>query len=690
MRIAHDVLQRFLDVPSQVDALRALMDDMGLEVKRVQEAPNGQSIFTLELLANRGDHHCYEGVATELCGRLGGMVRVPEQAELVVGTSPWPIDNQTDGCLRYTATLMEKTGHGNLPAEDLRTLEAAGIHSLTSPIDATNLVNLEIGQPTHAFDADTLDGPICIRRSIAGEDCHPLFSDKRVAVPEGTIVIADDSKILAVAGVIGCEESKTTESTTRLLIESATFDPVSVRKASRALDTHTDSSARFERGADPERALRGAGRVVHLLQAAGWTLRGASGQVGDWSDPEVRIPLSIAATNRFLGVQLSVDDAATILGRFGFTSDANGPDMLQVRVPPRRAWDVVFAADLYEEIAKAVGYNNTPSTLPDVDLGAVPSDAELRKRAAEEVLLGNGFYEVFTDGFYGRHTRDMLGITEDHPLWAHVETQNALDRGYGLLKNNALSQALEAVVMNARMRSGDVRVYEWTRTFHPTGLATSRRQSPCTERRLLWAIAAGRDRARAWTDQSRAADPWFFKGLVEELAVALRLPLTVGPMDASQPLSDRLHPGRQASIRLSDHVVGILGEVHPSLCKRHKLKRVRPVYLEVEAQALLTAGHNPAFVEPPEWQPIVRSLAFALPVDTAAGNVTHALTEAAPPWLIDCRISDHFDAEGVRSLTWSLSFANDPGDKRSADDVNAACEAMATAVTATCAGVNQR
>lgn len=685
MKIHADILRQYIELPRDLHALRALLDDCGLEVKRLESDGH----MTLELLANRGDHHAYEGLARELCGRLGNPVRLPEIAELQVGESPWPLRLETDRCLVYTATLLTG-GTGRLPPEVLAPLTAAGIHSLTAPIDATNLVNLELGQPTHAFDADTLDGPITIRLSRPGEQAWPLFAAERVTVPTGTLVIADDSKILAIAGVIGCEESKTTANTRRLLLESATFDPVSVRIAGRALGIHTDSSARFERGADPARPLVGAGRVVHLLERyAGWRRSGPSGRVGAWTDPARLIGLNVATAAHFLNADLGVEEAAERLRRYGFAVSAEA-GALQVRVPPHRLWDVESVADLYEELAKSIGYNATPATLPPVDMGAQPLPREEHKRRAEEILLGQGFYELFTDGFYAREMREKLGLSPAHPLWPHVEIQNALDRGYALLKNNGLAQAMATVATNLRFRNEQVRAYEWTRTFHPRPGDSSRAFAPCTERPILWAVALGTP--PSWDNRSRPSDAMLLKGVVEELAVELGIPLTLGPAEPTHPLAGCLHPGRQAVVRLGDRTVGILGEVHPNVVRGFGVKRGAPVYLEIEADALLgTAGHRPDYVEPSNLHPVVRSLAFGLPPGVEAGAVAATLAEAGPSWLREVAITDLFlPGEGLRAVTFELRYANTDGAGRSAEEVNAATEAMVRAVTGAFPTVKQR
>jgi phenylalanyl-tRNA synthetase beta chain len=582
-------------------------------------------------------------------------------------------------CLRYSGTLLECESSGSLSAGAIATLEAAGIHSLSAPVDATNLSNLEIGQPTHAFDADTIDGAIVIRVTEAGEQAWPLFQEQKVELPEGTLVIADNSKILAVAGVIGCEESKTTEHTKRLLLESATFDPIAVRKASRALNIHTDSSARFERGADPTLALVGAGRVAHLLvEEAGWRHVGPTGLVGDWKDPNRCISISLEGVNAFLATDLTADEVASRLSRYGFqvTVDQAQPIVFLVRIPPHRLWDVEFPADLYEELAKSIGYNATPISLPKVDMGSLPREQDLRKLRAEDVLIGHGFYEVFTNGFYGRDTRALLGISEGHPLWRHVETTNARDRDYSLLKNNCLGQALEAVSKNMRMRHDEIKAYEWTRTFHPNEQADN---GVCTETDLLWGIVNGADRAKQWAGVERPADPLFLKGVLEELATELGLGLKTVPLPPEYPIVSLLHPRRSFGVAINGELAGAAGEIHPVILKAYKIKRARPCYFEIDAKALLGPGKRPVYVEPPSYHPVIRSLAFTLPHGIAAGEIERCMSAAAPPSLSSVQIVDEYRHEGagaeLRTITYELTFAN-PDFSITAEEVNGVAEQL--------------
>lgn len=689
MRIARDVLERFTALPTNNRELRLLMDDVGLEVKRIDDS-SGPVIFTLELLANRGDHHCYRGVAREITGRTGLPLLDHSTATLDLDGSGWPVDVRSDKLLRYTTTTLVRTGSGALDDDARRVLEAGGLHSVSAPVDATNIVNLEIGQPTHVFDAAKVQGAIVVRESVSGERAWPLFTEEHIDLPAGTLVIADDVKILAIAGVIGCEDSKATIESERIILESAAFDPVSVRKASRALSIHTDSSARFERGSDPERALTGAARVVELLQRCGWSLEGGTTVVGSWVDPERSILLDTTAANGFLGTTWEPEEIADILDRYGFTSAIDDVH-LQVRVPSWRLWDVAYPADLYEELAKSVGYNTVPTTLPPVGMGSVRSSKERRRARVEEVLLGAGFYECITDGFYGRAERELLGIDESHPLWEHMSTTNALDRAYGLLKNNALAQAVRAVSDNHNRRQGNLKLYEWTRTFKPNGRSASRTQSPCDETPLLWGVCVGEDNP-GWAGTARPADALFLKGVIEEIGVEIGLNLSLVSPDPRHPITSLLHGGRSAAIALDGHTIGVLGEVHPGIVQRAKLKRVRPVYFELNAEALLAPGNRPPYAEPPVEQPMDRTLAFSLPMRVEAESISAWLHASGPEWLQSVEILDlySYDDEGAprRAVTYGLRFTAGRG----ADDVNDLLDQLIAAVIEQfgSAGVTQR
>ncbi|MGZ5442878.1 MAG: phenylalanine--tRNA ligase subunit beta [Thermoanaerobaculia bacterium] len=692
MKFLLEHLRTHTDIPEASAEARELLDEVGIEVKSLDTTDVG-TVVNCEILANRGDHYCYQGVAREVRGRTGGALHFPKLRKLdVLPADDTRVRVETPLCLVYTVTeLFRGDAKGVLPTEVLAPLIAADVHSINAPVDASNLTNFDIGQPTHAFDADTIDGPITIRTSRKGEKAWMLFTPEAVEIPEGTLVIADDSKILGVAGVIGCVESGITDKTTRILLESACFDPVAVRIASRQLNQATDAAARFMRGGDPTLPLVGAARVAYLLEKHAAYRVGNAYTAGDWKDPIRRIDVDVKKTARFISApDMAALEMAERLTRYGFTvempqSKVEGGRMkaesgepfilhpssfiLQVTVPPHRLWDVHFEADLAEEVLKSVGYNATAITLPHVEMGALPSHAENVAERVNEVLVAEGFYEIFTDSFYGRGVRDRLGIAEGDPLWAHVEMQNSIERNYSLMRNNTIAQALDALATNVNNRLANVKMFEWARVYLPD----------MREQGILWALANGRDRGPFWGDKGRPADSIYLKGIVEQLRLELRVDLRVGTSDG-HPLERFFHPGRRAGIRLGDALVGILGELHPTLVARFDIKRQRPVYFQIHADALLVPPLPRVYAEPPSRQPIVRNVAYAIPRGITAAEVRDTLVSAAPPFLREIRMVDLFELPDARAVTFEIEYLSE--EALTGETINAATEAMMAAVTA--------
>lgn len=678
MKISAKVLGRFCPgMPQEPKALRKLLDDLGVEVKRL-DVQATDAHLTLELLANRGDHHCYAGVAREVAARTKTPLKTPTARQLEIGAAPLPLRIESEKCLLYTATPLRVTGglSKSLGKEAEELLGAAGLLTGNAAIDVTNLVNLEIGQPSHAFDRARIQGGITIRLSRAGEKAWLLFTPEPREIPAGTLVIADDVKVLAIAGVIGCEDSKIQDDTKEIILESAAFDPVSVRLGGRSLQTFTDASARFERGCDVTLATVAAGRIAHLLAEAGVAeVTGPTGVVGDWKDPERRITLRHSELGAFLGRHFEPAEVVQRLEAYGFRHHEG----LSFQVPPHRLWDVESEEDLFEEVARSIGFNDLPEGLPPVGLGARPSREQVMLGVAEDVLVGSGFYEVYTDGFYSRAIPERLGQSEGTPLFAHVETVNSLDNSFSLLKNNCLAQALQAVADNLNVKAQDVRLYEWTRTFHPDAKAAN---GVCTERDVLYGICSGKERPEAWESGGRAADVFFLKGMVEELKKSLDLPLELTDPDPAYALTSLLHPHRCLSLRVAGKSVGVVGEVLPQVLQAFGIKFAKACYFEISRDALLAepAG-SAAFVMPPDVPDIDRMLSFAVPAGVSVRELVPLLKAAAPAWLSRISVADVFAGSGEgqkRAVAFKLSFG--AAESRTHEQLNDACTAMVKSV----------
>jgi phenylalanyl-tRNA synthetase beta chain len=690
MKISANVLKRFCaGTPADPKVLRRLLDDVGVEVKRL-DVQGADALLTLELLANRGDHHCYAGVAREVAARTKTPLTLPESRALPVGAPPLPLKIESEKCLLYTATPFRVTGglKKSLGKAADELLNAAGLLTGNAAIDVTNLVNLELGQPSHAFDRARIQGGITIRLSRAGEKAWLLFTPEARDLPIGTLVIADDVKVLAIAGVIGCEDSKIQDDTSEIILESAAFDPVAVRIGGRALAVHTDASARFERGSDPTLAAVAAGRIAQLLAEAGVAeVTGSLGVVGAWRDPERVLALRASELSAFLGRDFPESEIVARLAAYGF--EARGT--LGFKVPAHRLWDVESEEDLFEEVARSVGFNDLPEGLPPVALGARPSQDEVLLRVAEDVLVGAGFYEMYTDGFYSRQIPERLGQTEGSPLFAHVETVNSLDNSFSLLKNNCLAQAVQAVADNLNVKAQDVRLYEWTRTFHPDPKSEN---GVCRERDVLYGVCSGKERPEAWEAGGRQADVFFLKGVVEQLKKSLDLPLEVTAPDPSYALTALLHPHRSLSLRIGGKSVGVVGEVSPQVLQAFGIKFAKACYFEISRDALLAPPRgSAAFEMPPVMPDIERMLSFAVPAGVSISEVVPLLKAGAPAWLERISVADVFAGASdaaKRAVAFKLVFnATEP---RTSEQLNDACAAMVKSVVDALSsrGVEQR
>lgn len=669
MKIVLEHLRTHIDgLPERLHDARELLDDVGIEVKTAETSDLG-TVFNLELLANRGDHYCYAGIAREVGGRTGGRLRYTPLAKLnVVPATSDIVRIESPLCLVYTVTeLFRGEAAAPLPSEVILPLTAAEIHSISPSVDASNLANLDVGQPTHAFDADTIDGPIVIRTSRKGEKAWMLFTPEAVEIPEGTLVITDASKILGIAGVIGCVESSVTDKTTRILLESATFDPVAVRISSRQLNQQTDAAARFMRGGDPTAPLIGAARVAYLLEKYAGYRVGNAYTAGDWKDPLRTIELDVASTAKFISVEdMKPFEMAERLTRYGFAVET-GDTTLRVQVPPHRLWDVQFPADLAEELVKSYGYNATATTLPRVEMGALPTHEENVAEAVNDVLVAEGFYEIYTDSFYGPRMREKLGVGEGDPLWAHVELQNSQEKDYALMRNNTLAQALDALVTNLNLKTTNLKMYEWAKIYF----------ADMSEQAVLWGLVNGRDRGPFWGDKGRAADAIYVKGVLEQLRMELRVDIALGASSGYR-MERFFHPGRRAGIVVNGVLRGIVGELHPAVLQRFDIKRQRPVYFEIETASLLATPLPKTYSEPPSRQAVVRNVAYAVPRGIAAGEVGATLLAAAPPFLRAVRITDLFELPEANAVTFEIEYLADRA--LTSEEVNAATEGMMAAV----------
>lgn len=678
MKMTSRGLRSFLpSLPEDAKVLRNALDESGIEVKNLNVSPDDGIEVTLEFLANRGDHRCYYGVARELSARLALPLSELTVEPLTVASGGPAAAVMSGLCLAYTLTPLEVLdGVATIPADSAARLAAAGFSAGHPVVDAAEAAGLELGQPVRAYDADRVAGAIEVRVSRTGESFRPAGAHATCTLPEGTLVVADEEKILSVAGVAISEVAGVSADTERVLLESAAYDPVAVRLAAAALGISNAMSQRFERGCDPTAPQIGAGRALHLLSECGAAKRnGPTSEPRRWEGSLPVLPLDAAEVSDFIGTEFTPADIADRLGSYGFRAADGG-----FEVPGTRIWDVREPEDLYEELARHAGFDQLPEVPLPVGVGVAPTAEETLVRSIGDTLVSLGFYETFTEGFYGKDALKILSPADGHPLSQHIGIANAEDRRYSMLKNNCLAQAVGAVSSNLRFKQERVFLFEATRVFEPARDADN---GICRERPVVWAIASGDVQEGLWSQKPSAVDFFFIRGVAEEVAVRCGLELAVERLPTSHPLADFLHPYRSALLEIDGRPVGVCGEVHPDVRHRAELGAKRPVYLELDLAGWTVADDRvvgSGFREDPA---VERMLDFVLPQEVSSGEVLSVLRESTPAWVRSVNVADVYlpapDDPGYRSITYLLRLDSEPA--RAAEDFNRLLASLTAMVT---------
>lgn len=690
MKVLLNTLQDYCaTLPSAKQDIRDLLDDIGIEVKHIIDTPEGQ-VATVELLANRGDHHSYLGIAREISGKLNTAVIFPDCATLSFNQTPLQIAIETEHCFSYSLSrfLINPLNHINKKIQD--TLKTADALTGIAVVDVANFVGIELGQPLHVFDADKVKGNIIVRLSQPGETAQLLFTDKPQAIPAGTIVICDEEKILALGGIIGCTSAEVTADTQHILVESALFDPVTIRSKAKSLKLQTQASVRFERGGDPAMVLKAVERIKYLLeQELGGKQAGDTLFLQKKSFTVPVILLSLAKVRHYFSTPLLPEEIKSRLNAYGFLVETENeshcsvqnhenPDdiVFAIQVPSNRIWDIKSPQCIYEELAKSIGYNQLPTEFPPNCLGALlPHRYNMQKHIAA-LLTRLGFYEVILDSFYGLADIAKLEPDKFQKLAEHVRIINSIDKSFSLLKNNGLLQALNLVAFNQCYGIHNVKIFEITQIFHP------HKEQFCDQKSILWGLVNGHTE-KHWDNQSTMLSVWYVKGIIEEIFHELSLPYQIKNGLSSHLISNKLHPKRQAAIYYDGRMIGIFGEVHPLVVDRFELKNKRPIYFEMETSIFERQVIDfESIKEPSEFLPIKRSLSFHVPRGIETASIVDTIEKAASACLEYAEVTDLYESKEneteIRAFTFELIFENN--NKRSAQEINVALEQARAAV----------
>jgi phenylalanyl-tRNA synthetase beta chain len=667
MRISTSWLDELVTLPSG-DQLAHLFEMAGAGVEN-RQTDGEDEIYTLEVTSNRGDWLSAIGLAREVGAMTDKKLRIPtlewEEPE-ASGSFTVEIENP-DECGRYTGRLLENVKVGPSPEWMQKRLEQCGMRAVNNVVDITNYVMLETGQPLHAFDADKLRGQkIIVRRAQENEGITTLDGVERTLTSD-LMVIADAERAIAVAGVMGSEDSEVSETTTRILLESAHFAPSVVRRGKRALGLPSEASRRFERFVDPNGVLRAANRAAQLLmQHAGATVSEAI--VDRYAKPLLprRVELRTARCNAILGLKISAANQAKYLQRLGLRIDSQTDELIGVQVPTFRP-DITREIDLIEEVARINGYDAIPTTLPrGINAMAGRSLSQRLEERAKSALLRCGISEIVTYTMENERGVSKAGLVAAEA----VRLRNPLSDDYTQLRTSMLPSLLNVLQRNSRWGA---RVFEMGKVFLPR---TGQKQ-PDECRRLAFALMDSQTPTPHWQKSGTPADFFTLKAAIENLFLELGAPRPQW-RPATEP---SFHPGRYATISIDSQVLGYAGEIHPEVAARYDLSS-RAYYAEIEFDAVVRhLSLMKKYVPLPRFPSADRDLALVVATNIASADIENLLRRSGGPYLREVRTFDIYTGapipEGSKSVALALQFRHD--DRTLTDEeVEGAMQAVRT------------
>jgi phenylalanyl-tRNA synthetase beta chain len=624
----------------------------------------GDIVVEVDVLPNMARCLAMIGVAREVAALFGLTLKVPlggvqATGDPITGKVAVQIEDPKL-CGRYAAALIQGVKIGPAPGWMQRRLLYAGMRPINNIVDVTNYVMLEWGQPLHAFDFDLLlaraggKAPtIIVRPARAGEVLVTLDGQERKLSPEN-LVIADTKGPIALAGVMGGRDTEVSAHTKNILLESANFDFVSVRRTMKQLNLPSEASVRFSRGIHPEIVKPAAERAADLMRqyANGVVCKGLVDTYPAPRPPQ-SVELKMAEVRRQLGMDVPLDDAARVLKALEFDVTVRGQDALTAVVPPHRLDIQEGPADLVEEIVRIHGYDRLPETLLSDRLPRQRTNEPLVfEERVRDILVGAGLQEVITYSLTTPEKEAPLGGAAVSP---YVQLLNPISSERTVMRRTALAGVLDVAASNLR-HTEDVRVFELGPVYLPQTV-----QPLPEEPRRLAIVMTGRRDAEFWSEAATTARPVldFFdlKGIIEALTGDLHLAgVKYQPAKATY-----LHPGRSATLLVGDRPIGDFGQLHPRLALTYGLgeRVVLAGQLDIEALQLVTPASF-AYAAVPRFPAALRDIAVVVDAKVSAEEVAAEIRAGGGDLLRQVRLFDLYRGEsippGTKSLAYALSY----------------------------------
>lgn len=615
------------------------------------------TVVEVDLTPNRPDCTSLIGIARETASFCGTSLRKPiNEAAVSVLTGDgcsFSVTVEDRDCPRYAARLLKNVRVAPSPWWLKKRLLSIGLRPINNVVDITNFVMLEYGQPLHAFDFKKLGGgAIVVRKARQEETIVTLDGAVRTVDPQ-MLMICDNEIPVAVAGVMGGVNSEVDEQTTELLLESACFDPLSVRRTARRLNLGTDASYRFERGVDPQLAPRAMERAVQLLcEITGAEVEGNGVDiVSGITDPEP-LKLRIQRTNDMLGFDFTADEISTMLSSIELGVELLDADTLLV-TPPSFRVDLEREIDLVEEIARLKGYNEFPHTMPMVHMTLVTEDpARKLRKDISALMTALGFNEAINYSFVAPTHFDMLGLTEDSPFRSTVHLLNPLAEDQSVMRSLLLPGLLENVRRNVNYQSPDIRLFETGKCFHPV----TENDQPVEKMHLAAVVSGGRyPGASVLHFGQEKADLADMKAVVETLLREFRI--AGAAFDYQAVPVEYCRKNYFVQLTLDGVTFGHFGKIDREVLRNFGIKQ-DVIFLDINLDDFLALSRQVKQFNPlPKYPAVKWDIAVLVPDSVDAGEIVEAVSEMGVKFVEKVELFDVYRGKSVKKGFKSIAIA---------------------------------
>ncbi len=642
--------EKELGLAESAEGLMELPEDAPLGQNLREYLQLDDSIIELDLTPNRGDCLSIVGVAREI-GVLNTCEVTQQQWTAYSPTiqDEFPVEiNADDACTHYVGRVIKGVDvKAKTPLWMLERLRRGGVRGLSPVVDVTNYVMLELGQPMHAFDLRKLDGKISVRYSKDKESIT-LLDGKTIELQDGSLVIADDSKMLALAGVMGGESSAVDDSTQDIFLESAFFKPEIIAGKARSYGLHTDSSHRFERGVDTQLQVQALERATELIAEI------CGGDVGPVIEKKttaygkdiVPIELRFSQIKRVLGIEMSVEEVSEIFQRLGMEVKVF-PEGWLIK-PPSFRFDIELEADLLEEVVRIYGYNNIPRTRPNYT-AVLQSQPEAKNslNTIKKSLVSRDYFEAITYSFVDPAWQKIID-----PKTPTIPLANPLSSEMSVMRTTLWPGLLSALKHNVNRQQNRVRLFETGLCFIPSdGESGTDKLSvkAITQEPMFSGVVCGDIYPEQWSEKSRKVDFFDVKSDVEAL-----LAFSVNNSFFVAAEHSALHPGQSACIKQGEATVGWLGALHPDVQKALDIDQ-RVFVFEIK-QSAIENNRIPAFKSLSRFPEVRRDLAIVVDESISADEILTVISDSSSALVNEVQIFDIYQGKGVEEGRKSIAF----------------------------------